>query len=136
MKLVRHLLLQALRLEIKLVTYVYNTEYRRVIPAGFFCSLFPGRDSSSVYKTRLRFAGYAIRPHPHLHFGRLQSCARLIPGTLVLRSENDLVNRFPPRFDGMLTGHIYCSLYGFISGDAVPDLVSYIPNGREAEFKG
>ena len=36
MKLVRHSLLQALRLEIKLVTYVYNTEYRWVVPGGIF----------------------------------------------------------------------------------------------------
>ena len=62
-----------------------------------------GHDSGSGSKTRFRFAGYACRPLPNPLFGRLQSCARLIPGTLVLRSKIGLDNRFLPRSDGLCT---------------------------------
>ena len=67
--------------------------------AGFFMP-WDGRSGWTIrYKTRHRFAEYAVCFHTYLRFGRLQSCVRLIPDALVLRSKSDLVNRILPHFD-------------------------------------
>ena len=66
------------------------------------------------YKTQHRLAGYAMRIHTHLHFGRLQSHVRLMPDALVLRSKIDSDNRFLPYYDVPEYAAYQPHAYGFI----------------------